>query len=375
MPPDPNEKFEQITATLALPEDKDPWSYENLSKMDYSRDKFSYQHLINIGMWPDRILQFIQINRLAYIDVMHLHHKYSKMFDKPLRDFVKWLRATKSSHSTKFTELKNSFLNYEDTKISNAYWDQVLREDNCYMYQLEEESAKRSSNEDKHYKLFKLVKLALTEDLYDDNRLKVYVALYDLRGGHARVDDYYRKSLYNFMTDKDFSTDIEIIPFELPEELEVYIGLCSQAKDEDILTKLAMFRNILRYFGYQILSFKQVFLNKEIDVFEDLLDVKREEIKESSYTYKYFWEKIENKDVQDKLIIIGSSVETILNIQQVQKRKRLQTPSYTVYTNGKHSGIRLTPEVEQETRKRSRSFGYYSKPPTFQGQHKETKKE
>jgi len=352
-----NDKFEKITAHLALPEDKDPWCYESLARRNLDRSQFSYERLTKLCCWPDQLLQFIQINRLAYIDIMHLHNKYATLFDEPLRSFITWLRVGKINNE-KLKALKEDFFKNEDTSIPDRYWVSVLHEDNCYMYQLEEASATRSPNEDKHYKLFKLAKLASVERLYEDPNISVYVALYDLRGGHARVDDYFRRCLHYFLDNSEFMPDIETIPFELPKELDEYIELCSETDDHDIINRLAFFRNILRYLSYQILSFKQVFVNRNVDVYEDFLAINMNQIKEATYTYKYFWERIENKDVQDELLLISSTVDTIINIKRIQQRKRLQTPSYTVHTKGKRPELRLDPAVAKETRKRSRSFGY-----------------
>ena len=131
-------EFDKIVSKIAIDtEEPDSWSYESLATQDLTRSNFKYEKLVELGWWPDKLLKFIQVNRLAYLDVMHLYDKYTSLFDRPLRIFIAWVKAN-NKLPPDLAASRKTLMTIKGNIIPDRYWNHVLHEDNCYMYQFEE---------------------------------------------------------------------------------------------------------------------------------------------------------------------------------------------------------------------------------------------
>jgi hypothetical protein len=192
-----------------------------LSMIDTSREQFTYDDMVEFGIWPDQCLEFLQVNQSSYLEFSSVYGEISDMFDFVLRKAVSQMKhlidvmekgtlmregdgpaheekgpaheekgpaqkekepaqkekepaqkekepahEEKESNSRPLFPAIREYLQSPDQEIESNYWEHLCGEDNCYMQELEDHV--RSPKENHHYLLIKAVREYLAA-LYDDN--------------------------------------------------------------------------------------------------------------------------------------------------------------------------------------------------------------
>lgn len=347
------DKLDKETANIAIHEVEEKnarYGIERLKKYNLTKPNFSVVRVRELKLWPDDLLKFIQVNRLAYLDLMQTYSDYSNKFDESILNIVSYFKTQKNIKEV------NEFLKIQRRKIPNNYWTALTDESNCYMYQIEGEDRERSSEENKHYRLLRAIRKCISNG-YDDPLLKGLLILFDLRQAHSQVDEFVRKLLFEFIENHDVVFDIYFILSEMKDEMNEQLLNYSDCNDEELITKLKYFIDILGYICYKMLIFEETFQDNPKNFDEVLLEYTPTKLKSIGYVYTYFWERVESKDKQTILFKSGSGFNTIYNVTKIATRSITKTPKY-LRVSSKDESLLLDEEVDPEiisTRKRKNS--------------------
>ena len=284
--------MEKISALLGIKKQKekihdspqpDPMSIEYFKQMNLSRDRFSYDILLDIGLWPDDILLFLEVIRIAYSDFISTYSLQANIFDEAIRN-ITWFMNQRNYNKLPWVA---TYLRRGQYEIPDGYLNYMIAEDNCYMREIEDR--KRSENETKHYYLFKAIQDVLEDkdshsissqrgcnaegdiavgDIklskeYED-KLRLYVCVYSLKITYCITDDMCRNMLSTSITCEkkninmtDFVGDMCI---DMDERILPHLKIIN---DRKMYNKFYIFRDILTYIHHVSLNFNHVFKYKK----------------------------------------------------------------------------------------------------------------
>lgn len=244
-------------------------SLQFLKKQDLSRNRFTYDQVLDIGIWPDKILRYIEILRLAYLEFINYYSSNASIFDDALKNAIFFMQQ---GNYSKIREIE-AFNKTGGLHVTENYFNTVKMEDNCYMAEIEDRQ--RSKSETKHYLLFKaLVSLLNTLQsgpiIYDQfyltdeyiKSIRIYVSIYDLKIRYAVIDETLRKMLKALLQGDTLSPSIILYLFLIDTRNEVKDFIEPHVKrtlDDSLLTYLYTFMDILSFIIYECLQFKHIF--------------------------------------------------------------------------------------------------------------------
>lgn len=268
--PETDSELDEVRATLQF-----------LKKQDLSRRRFTYEQILDIGIWPDKILRYVEILRLSYLEFMNYYSSNASMFDDAIKSAIFFMQQGK------YKDIKDidSFNESGGLPILDDYFNIVKMEDNCYMSEIEDDDRKRSKLEGKHYLLFRaLVALLSTTStshiIYDQFYLKeehvrsirIYVSVYDLKIRYAVVDETLRKVLKAILQGDTLSPGIILSQFLMDTRNENMIFVEPYIKrtlDDNLLTYLYTFIDLLSFIVYESLQLKYILTSIDNDTFFD----------------------------------------------------------------------------------------------------------
>lgn len=343
-----------VKPSFHVEEAKDTISY--FEKQDLSRSRFDYDTLVDVLWWPDLILTFLKINRLAYIEFIHSYTSRSQIFDKPLREAVYYMQHRKYC---KLPEI-SAYIKLDDMNIPDHYLIKVVNEDNCYMHELEERH--RSPNENKHYLLIKgLMKLITLGPIGDESSLldkeseklvRIFLLVYKIKNQYAVVDDTLRKILKSALQGFKLMMMLPKYFREMITELDETVkSVLRSFRDDRLYTKIYIFRDLLIYAYQQTSEFERVFTGTKNESFSP------EDIRRAECIYQYYHKLLTDRQTKSTIIQQNRDFEVIRSKLGGTKSK---SPKYT--SRYDHNG-RLSPMLlDGKTRslKRSSSGGELS---------------
>lgn len=323
-----------VKPSFHLEETKDTIGY--FERQDLSRSQFSYETLCDVLWWPDLILIFLKINRLAYIEFIHSYTSTAETFDEPLRKVVYYMAHRNYCQIPEIS----TFIKLDNSIIPDHYLNKVVNEDNCYMHEIEERH--RSPNENKHYLLIKaLTKLmtlapigdeSTTLDKESEKQVRIFLLIYKIKNQYAVVDDTLRKilkaALEGFKLRMMLPRYFREMITELDEAVEI---LLKSFRDDNLYTKIYTFRDLLIYAYQQTSEFERVFLGVKRESFTE------EDLRRADCIYGYYHKLLSDRQTKSSIIQEHRDFEVI---RSKLEEKVIETPKYT--SRYDHNG-RLSP--------------------------------
>ena len=326
------------------------WTISKLEKKDLSRDRFKYVTLCNLHWWPDSILEFLKILRFAYVDFINSYSSTAKIFDEPLRRFIKIFKVNSEIREV------SAYLELGDTSIPDYYFNVVMNEDNCYMYELEDR--KRSPNEQKHYlltqALSKLISLdiSIKEKEYE-NLVKVFLAIYKLKNAYAIVDDTLRNSIKAVLENELIAMNLPRFFHDFRNEFnESMVSLLKTVHDENLYTKICVFRDLLAYAYIETSTFERVFLGTKPELLSSI------EIQQAEYVYRYYNKRVADQQTKLRIIQEIDDFEKIRNYVRESTEEHPSTPKYSRrydYKGNVNLVLGTNSEIQAKTPRRTTS--------------------
>ena len=337
---------------------------ETLRLQNYDRCNFNYNVLSKIGWWPDEILKFAEINRISYIGFIQIYHNKSNMFDTPIRNAIYFmLQAPYCNDDT-----IKKFISHRTTDISDNYWSKVVDEDNCYMDGLENRD--KSKNKYQHYYLLHaLIKLLSYDNIGVDKlslkekyikKIKIFIAIYNLKNIHAIIDDIIRNILQVCIKGSSIDLYLPALLYDMYYDLDRSVLIYSRhTKDSDLVNRSYLYRDILLYGIYKTVQFSFVYNNYDDFVSYNKLsnfDIKyvhpfshikyksmfgEDDIKRIEYVYLTLNNKIICKKKKDKLILENLDFSKLLEQNKNHDiTPKIATPKYRMKERGLVSNFR-----------------------------------
>lgn len=338
--------------SLHLEEPKDTIGY--FERQDLSRSQFSYDTLVDILWWPDLILTFLKINRLAYIEFIHSYTSQDEIFDKPLREAVYYMIHRNYCEIPEIS----AFIKLDDSGIPDHYLNRVVNEDNCYMHEIEERH--RSPNEKKHYLLIKaLMKLMSLAPIGDESsnldkesekQVRIFLLIYKIKNQYAVVDNALRKILSSAL--EKFTSGLMLPCFlrDLIGELDDFVETIFKSfHDDNLYTKIYTFRDLLIYACQQTSDFERIFSGVKHKSFS------QEDLQRADSIYQYYHKLLSDRQAKSVIIEQNKDFEVIRSKLEGAKNKHIETPKYTnrYDHNGRLSPVLLHDEVKSLKRSSS----------------------
>ena len=314
-------------------------------EQNFSRENYSYNMLSSINCWPDEILLYLEILRLAYLDFINFYNLNANMFDVAIKNAAYFM------FQSNYSKLPNiaAYIKYGDYKIPNNYWIHVVNEDNCYMHELEDRV--RSPNEHKHYLLFKALKelIELVPIKDDDNILKkeyedlikIFISIYHLKNAYAIVDDICRNILDACIKNNDVELSLQKIFKDIIVDINTVILYYSRkSNDQHLINSIYIFQNIILHGLYTTTQFQFVFNLRRTDINNDQTNnltpftspeynllFKNDTISNIEYVYTYFLKILNTKNYKNKII---SEINDFEIIQKEINKLNLERPSIAI---------------------------------------------
>lgn len=325
---------------------KDDKTIEHFKLQNLSREKFSYEILSEICWWPDEILIMLEILRISYTDFINSYTSNSSIFDVPIRKAVFFMHQSKYNNVAEISKyLKNG--NYE---IQDNYFNRVICEDNCRMYELEDH--KRSANEQKHYYLARaLAKLLTFSPLSEgdmvlakeyEDLVRNYVCLYTIKNLYAVIDDTLRNVLKSAIDNVKLGISLDKFFHDIILDLDKQV--CKELKhlnDDQLFTRTFMLKDLLLFAQYSTAQFNFVYNFKrdmskdsEIHTISQLTPMESyspETNERIQYVYKYYLSILRDQYNKESIILENpdADYETIVEkTNQIINRPRVTTPRY-----------------------------------------------
>jgi len=312
---------------------------------DFNRSKFNFEIVSCLNWWPDEILHFLEVLRLAYVNFINIYLYKANLFDAAIRNAIFFMNQNPYCKLPAISK----FLKTGNYAINDNYWLIVSNEDNCYMSELEDRN--RSPNEQKHYLLLRALEELLTQPLIKYNnmvfekdyehKLRIFVTIYNLKNAYAMVDDACKTTLQAAIDgiSLDFSLN-DLFKGMITEINNKMIFHMKKVNDIDLVTTIYTFYDIIAYALYNTTQFNHVFtpnLTQQLNPFASEFYQKfytSEVLNRITYVYSYYINIIKNKDYKDKLILETSDF-TVLQNKNIQLP--LLTPKYTIkYLNAEN---------------------------------------
>lgn len=309
-------KKEEITTNVNQLDER---SSDYLKKFSIPRSNFSYEVLSDVSWWPDEIVTFLEVLRLAYCDFINLHITKAALFDSPIRNAIYFMNQKPYSNDE---EIKR-FLIGANFEICDNYLNRMISEDNCYMYELEDRN--RSPNEKKHYYLSRALKklMSFCPIVADDLMLKkeyeelvrVYTIIYDVRTMYAVIDDMLRNVVRGAIKGNILGINLNNSFRELIAEIdESLVPQLGKHHDDNLFNNVHLFRDLLLVASYRTSQFNHIFnhkpdigkesskkqisylINTELSFFDN------ETIKRIEYVYNYYLNSLINRSLKNDVI-------------------------------------------------------------------------
>ena len=327
-------------------------SIEYFKTQDLSRNRFSYDTLSMIDWWPDEILTFLEIIRIAYIDFLNAYTSQPDRFDLALHHSTFFMTSPNPQYE-KTDDIKQ-FLRCKDQTIAKNYINVVIGEDNCYMHELGEHL--RSENENKHYLFVRAL-----ESLLDGKRVVVdgefhlkeetsnlirsYICFYHMKNFYATLDDALRNMIHMCLHNMDNGISLAEIANGLITEIETRVIVhLRRTRDELMFDKMCILNDLLLYMSYCTSLFHFVFnysrrsstdLNTRLTPFDD--DNRRftpEVVIRIKHVYRYFLSVRHDREQKEQLIE-RASIEEVLSMITKGDNER---DTYRTITSGRDIG-------------------------------------
>ena len=327
---------------------------ESLRLRNYDRCNFNYNTLSTIGWFPDEILNFLEINRMSYIDFIQRFNNKSSIFDIAIRNAIYFMVQ---SPYCKDTAIKK-FISHRTTDISDNYWNKVVDEDNCFMDGLEDRL--RSKNESQHYYLMcALTKLLSYKFISIDGlvlkkeyikKIKIFIAIYNLKNIHAMIDDTLRNVLQGCIQGDPIDLYLPSIFYGIYFDLDKSVLVHARStSDSDLINRSYLYRDIILFGIYKTVQFSFVFnSHQEFVINNDLTQCDDNYLNPFKYEkYKYIlsdvdivriecvylslYNKLDEKKTKDKLIMENTDFTKLLEQDENRiVRPRSTTPKYSM---------------------------------------------
>nr|QBK90286.1 MAG: hypothetical protein LCPAC102_01990 [Pithovirus LCPAC102] len=325
-------------------------TYSYLRYQNYDRSLFSYKLLSSIGWWPDEIIKFIEIFRLAYVEFIQSFSNKASIFDTPIRNAIFFMTQRKYSKRS----IISKFIKNKSNNIEDNYLNLVIQEDNCYMDEYEDRN--RSSTENKHYLLLRAIQelLTLSPIEYEDyklkkeyeDKLKVFIIIYELKNMYAMIDNILRSSLCTFLECDDEGPTINLtILFDgfinetIDTKLLKYIRSCENNKKKymkNIFNSSYLFRDLILYGLYKSIQFRDVFdIHISYEKLSEFNEVKyiniftMTVIHRIEYIYKSFLDKLNYQKTRQQLILNGDTFTELMKNKNINDINIPISPKYT----------------------------------------------
>lgn len=327
--------LEQKTPTASPPVELDIKSLEYFRNRDLSRTAFSYDILIDAGWWPDKILLFLEILRVAYTNFITPYTNNGTIYDEPIRT------ATWYFHDPKYRDepAVKQYRQIGNYEIPKDYLNKVISEDNCYMYEIE--SRPRSSNEQKHYYLV----TALTRMLdagqivvkdkplprEDEYAVRIFCSVIRLKQAYNIVDDTLRNILSGAINGVKLAMDLPSYFSNLIREIDETV-MCKIKKvmDEQFFNYANIFRDLLLYALHEVIMFSHVMGCKQIiddakapivrlTPYAEYKFFTGDTIERIEYIYKIFVSQLIERNVRSKYAVTSLTTSNYETYQKMMK--------------------------------------------------------
>ncbi len=332
----------------------DDASYVSLKNKNYNRSKFTYETLKYAEWWPDKIMEYIEVLRIAYVEFIQSFSNRASLFDTPLRNSIYFMSQYKYSE---IKEISN-FIKKHNTNICDKYLNTVIKEDNCYMDGLEDRF--RVSDEKKHEALLKAVEKLISMEPIEHNGismdneyiilLRIYIVIYDLKNNYAKLDSILRNSLILCLNNENTGPGLSfifliILDGEIDNGILIQLRKCENIKKHftKIFNCTYLFRDLILYGLYKTLQFKNIF---DIDekyhttIFKDEKYVElytRGVIDRLEIIYDRYIKKLNSHKKQDKLLLSNSDFNDLIKKKRYDPNSMQLTPKYSLKDKTKSS--------------------------------------
>ncbi len=290
-----------------------------------SRQQFTYDKLVDIGLWPDEILVYLQILRHAYIDFMSVYSFSSNyaVFDEPIREAIEIMKTDLYRNLPRI----KYYLTSPNSKpvIPNNYWIVVIDEDNCYMSELEDRI--RTTNDAKHYNLYKALEELVdhtppendtrfiasgdkptfgslcepSDSIPGETLIRTYLSIYSMKLTYAMVDDTFRNIIISCLEDVPFHANVEQFIHDIIAETdEKVLPHLRIINDRTLYNKYFTLRDLLSYMRWSSACFNTILTrttnlgkidadaNTNTNTIIPLSTVNPIDLKRVEIVYKYF---------------------------------------------------------------------------------------
>lgn len=317
----------------------DTKSREFFRTQDLSRHKFSITILSEMNWWPDEMILMVEILFLSYNEFINTYRSNSAMFDLAIRNAIYFMNQKKYSSASEI----NRFVVTGDYNIPDNYLSAVIAEDNCYMREIEDR--KRSIHENKHYLLMKALEILLTLAPIEDGGLtlkkeyedliRMYVTIYNLKNMYAIVDDTLRCVISSALQNTHIGINLYTYFKDLLEDCDNRILIhLRKYYDEQLFTKVNIFRDLLLYAYHSTKQFNYVFnFARNAQHPEKLCPhpiIDNDTLKRIEYVYKFYLASVASRENKARIIRnSGNFEEMVSQINSTDGATQLITPRYT----------------------------------------------
>jgi hypothetical protein len=314
---------------------QDEKSLEYFRGKNLNRDAFTYEMLMDIGWWPDKILLFLEILRLSYTNFITPYTSNGTVYDEAIRT------ATWYFHDPKYRDVPEikQYRQIGNFEIHKDYLNKVIAEDNCYMYEIE--SRPRSSNEQKHYYLINaLTKLldmgqviikdkALSRE--DEHLVRIFCSVIQIKQGYNIVDDTLRNILWGALKGVKLSLDPSTFFSNLITEIDTRVmKKITKTMNEQFFNDANIFRDLLLYLLHELIMFshimgaKQTIDNKDAPIilmtpYSQYKFFTSDTIERLEYIYKLYVNQLIERNIRSKFALTAVTALTTSNYETYQK--------------------------------------------------------
>ena len=308
--------------------------------LDLSRKNFKYEILKQVGWWPDEILTFLEILNISYLEFINDYMNTSDIFDTAIRNTIFFMHQKKYN---KQSDIRR-YLKHGNYEIRDNYLNQVLSEDNCYMYELEDRE--RSPNEEKHYLLFKALQQILKSVPISDGDtilkseyemlIRKYVMVYKLKNAYAVLDDHLRKILNEMINGETYHEKLSgLIEGLLEDVMAEILPHFIIVNDNKIYDKINIYRDILLFALHKTLQFDHVF-NLEDNLLSPFGNDKYKVLFSDNttgriqYVYGYYLNILSEKEKKNQIIESNEDFNDIIHkIKTETSTEKIISPRYS----------------------------------------------
>lgn len=325
----------------------DTRSIEYFKTKDLSRSAVKPNILNSILWWPDEILTFLEVLRVAYLDLDGTYVSTADIFDTPIRTAIFFMNQKKYNQ---LPAIKKYLSSPYYGGIPDNYLMYMIRESNCYMGSVDDRT--RAAGDEKYHLLAGALNTLLTKSPISDGDavlkpeyetlLRTYSVFYSLKNMYAMTDDMLRSLLNEYVNG-------EAIALSLPDYFNDTLGDITvrlfvhldRIKDDKIFNKVYTFRDLISYALYSTKMFQYTYTgtsrtNKDMTPFPNDKTFSRAVLDRLRYVYKYFLDVVDEHNIKAQIIADKADFEGAM--RELDKRKVDQRqPTY----------IRVTEDVPE----------------------------